>query len=211
MSEEIVREAIHPYPDDVLIATKAGLTRVGPDVVRTDEGLGRLGPAAGPPVGRGEYRATGPDEHSSAPDHIELLQLHRGDPKAPLEDQVGELRKPQGEGKIAASGLSQVTVEQTEQVRAVAEIATVQTATSPTAAPPTSWSTAPGTASSSSPGRSSAAHGTGVGRRWRSPGCWARPGVVLPGTSKGARLEDNLAAVALRLSDAETDELTAAV
>ncbi|MEV7749609.1 hypothetical protein ACFYMX_25200 [Streptomyces griseofuscus] len=50
-----------------------------------------------------------------------------------------------------------------------------------------------------------------VGRRWRSPGCWAHPEVVLPGTSKGARLEDNLAAVALRLSDAETDELTAAV
>ncbi|MEU7501480.1 hypothetical protein ACFY7F_08980 [Streptomyces griseofuscus] len=51
----IVRDAIHPCPDDVLIATKAGLTRDGPDVVRTDEGLVRLGPAAWPPVGRGEY------------------------------------------------------------------------------------------------------------------------------------------------------------
>ncbi|MFF5435808.1 aldo/keto reductase [Streptomyces griseofuscus] len=80
------------------------------------------------------------------------MQLHHGDPKTPLEDQVGELRKPRGEGKIVVSGLSQVTVEQTEQVRAVAEIATVQTATSPTATPPTSWSAAPATASASCPG-----------------------------------------------------------
>ncbi|MBB5159022.1 aldo/keto reductase [Saccharopolyspora phatthalungensis] len=50
ISEEIIREAIHPYPDDVLIATKAGLTRNGPDVIETDQGMVRLGPKAWPPV-----------------------------------------------------------------------------------------------------------------------------------------------------------------
>lgn len=55
VSEEIIREAIRPYRDDVLIATKAGLTRNGPDVIRSDAGLVRLGPAAWPPVGRPEY------------------------------------------------------------------------------------------------------------------------------------------------------------
>ncbi|MEU0859492.1 hypothetical protein ABZ352_29505 [Streptomyces griseofuscus] len=107
-----------------------------------------------------------------------------------MEDQVGELRKPRGEGKIAASGLSQVTVEQTEQVRAVAEIATVQTATSPTAAPPTSWSAAPATASASSPGRTAAAHGTGrpqVALAWLLGTPRGRPARHLQGRTPGGQ------------------------
>uniref|UniRef100_UPI0025B23F7D aldo/keto reductase n=1 Tax=Amycolatopsis solani TaxID=3028615 RepID=UPI0025B23F7D len=128
VSEEIIREAIHPYPDDVLIATKAGLTRNGPDVVRRGGELVRLGPRAWPPVGRPEYlrqqallslRRLGLEA-------IDLFQLHRVDPAVPLEDQVGELKNLQDEGKVVAIGLSQVTVSQIEQARRIADIATVQ-------------------------------------------------------------------------------------
>ena len=59
-------------------------------------------------------------------ERIELFQLHRIDPKVPLEDQIGVLTELQNEGKIAAIGLSEVSVEQIEKVRAMAEVATVQ-------------------------------------------------------------------------------------
>lgn len=92
VAEEIIRVALHPYADEVVIATKAGLTRNGPDVIDTGSGVRRLGPAAWPPVGRPEYlrqqalmslRRLGLDQ-------IDLFQLHRIDPKVPLADQVGE-------------------------------------------------------------------------------------------------------------------------
>ncbi|MGW7594846.1 aldo/keto reductase, partial [Streptomyces rubiginosohelvolus] len=88
VSEEIIREAIHPYPNDLLIATKAGLTRNGPDVIRTDRGLVRLGPKAWPPVGRPEYLRQEAEMslRRLGLDHIDLFQLHRVDPKVPLED-----------------------------------------------------------------------------------------------------------------------------
>lgn len=128
VSEEIIREALHPYPEHLLIATKAGLTRNGPDVVDTDDGPVRLGPRAWPPVGRPEYlrqqalmslRRLGLEQ-------IDLFQLHRLDPVVPLADQVGELKRLQDEGKIVAIGLSQVSVDQIEQAREIAPIATVQ-------------------------------------------------------------------------------------
>lgn len=128
VAEEIVREALHPYPDDVVIATKAGLTRNGPDVIDTASGSKRLGPAAWPPVGRPEYlrqqalmslRRLGVDQ-------IDLFQLHRIDPKIPLADQVGELKKLQDEGKIVAIGLSQITLDQLTEARKYADIVTVQ-------------------------------------------------------------------------------------
>lgn len=55
ISEEIIIEAIHPYPKDVLIATKAGVTRNGPDTIDTGDGPDHIGPKAWPPVGRPEY------------------------------------------------------------------------------------------------------------------------------------------------------------
>ncbi|MEU9868013.1 aldo/keto reductase [Actinomadura sp. NPDC048021] len=106
ISEVIIREAIHPYPDDVLIATKAGLTRNGPDVIKQGNELVRLGPKAWPPAGRPEYlrqealmslRRLGLDQ-------IDLFQLHRVDPKVPLEEQVGELKNLQDEGRSSRSG-----------------------------------------------------------------------------------------------------------
>ncbi|MCB5907783.1 aldo/keto reductase [Streptomyces pinistramenti] len=128
VSEEIIREAVHPYPDDVLIATKAGLTRNGPDVIETADGTVRRGPAAWPPVGRPEYLRQQAEMslRRLGLDHIDLFQLHRVDPKVPLADQVGELKTLQDEGKVVAIGLSQVGVEEIEQARRIAEIATVQ-------------------------------------------------------------------------------------
>ncbi|MGW7576495.1 aldo/keto reductase [Streptomyces sp. NPDC054765] len=128
ISEEIIREAVHPYPDDVLIATKAGLTRNGPDVIDTAQGPVRLGPRAWPPVGRPEYLRQEAEMslRRLGLDHIDLFQLHRVDPKVPLEEQVGELKNLQDEGKIVAIGLSQVTIGQIERARRIASIATVQ-------------------------------------------------------------------------------------
>jgi len=114
VSEEIIREALHPYPEQLLIATKAGLVRHGPDVWR--------------PVGRPEYLRQEAEMslRRLGVDRIDLFQLHRIDPQVPLADQVGELKALQDEGKIAAIGLSEVTTEQIDQARQIAEIVTVQ-------------------------------------------------------------------------------------
>ncbi|MFI7093124.1 aldo/keto reductase [Streptomyces lydicus] len=228
VSEEIIREAIHPYPDDVLIATKAGLTRNGPDTIRTRDGLVRLGPKAWPPVGRPEYlrQQVLMSLRRLGLDHIDLLQLHRVDPEVPLEDQVGELKRLQDEGKIVAIGLSQVTVDQIEHARTIAEIATVQNRynlTDRSSADVLDHCTrhgigfipwAPVAAGElTRPGgpvdRIATAHGarpSQVALAW----LLARSEVVLPipGTSKVAHMEENLAAATLRLAGAELGELT---
>jgi aryl-alcohol dehydrogenase-like predicted oxidoreductase len=114
VSEEIIREALHPYPSELLIATKAGLVRHGPDIWM--------------PVGRPEYLRQQAEMslRRLGLDRIDLFQLHRIDKKVPLADQIGVLNDLQDEGKIAAIGLSEVTVEQIGEVRSLAEIATVQ-------------------------------------------------------------------------------------
>ena len=128
VAERLIREALHPYPPGVLIATKAGLTRYGPDVVDAPEGERRLGPRAWPPVGRPEYlrQQVLLSLRRLRLEQIDLLQLHRIDPKVPLADQVGELRDLKDEGKIVAVGLSQVTADQLAQAREIVDIATVQ-------------------------------------------------------------------------------------
>ena len=128
VAEDIIREAIHPYPDDVLIATKAGLTRNGPDVIDTDDGPQKLGPKAWPPVGRPEYlrQQALMSLRRLGLEHIDLFQLHRVDPQVQLADQIGELKLLQDEGKIGAIGLSQVTAEQLAEARSITEITTVQ-------------------------------------------------------------------------------------
>ena len=114
VAEPLIKKALHPYPADLVIATKAGFTRQGPNLWV--------------PVGRPEYlrqqaelslRLLGLEQ-------LPLLQLHRIDPKVPLADQVGELKKLQDEGKVGLIGLSEVTVEQLRAAQAVAPIASVQ-------------------------------------------------------------------------------------
>lgn len=128
IAEQILYEALHPYPDDIVIATKAGLTRNGPDVIDTDDGPKRLGPAAWPPVGRPEYlrQQVLLSMRRLDVDQIDLLQLHRVDPKVPLADQIGELKALQDEGKIREIGMSQCTVEQLDEARQIADIVSVQ-------------------------------------------------------------------------------------
>jgi aryl-alcohol dehydrogenase-like predicted oxidoreductase len=114
VAEELIRKALHPYPSDLVIATKAGLTRQGP---------GRWAP-----VGRPAYlrqQAEMSLRHLGL-ERIPLFQLHRVDPEVPIEDQVGELAALRDEGKIGLIGLSEVSVGQVEAARAVTPIATVQ-------------------------------------------------------------------------------------
>ncbi|WP_205473862.1 aldo/keto reductase [Nocardioides sp. SYSU D00038] len=114
VAEELLAEALHPYADDVVIATKAGWTRQGP---------GQWTMLGQPAYLRQQVELS---LRRLRVESIDLFQLHRIDPAYPLEDQVGELRAMQEEGKIRHLGLSEITVEQLEAARAVAPIATVQ-------------------------------------------------------------------------------------
>ncbi|MFB7495181.1 aldo/keto reductase [Streptomyces sp. NPDC056161] len=114
VSEQLIHKALHPYPDDLVIATKAGLSRAGPDDWR--------------PLGRPEYLRQQCElslRHLGL-DRIDLFQLHRIDPKVPPADQLGELVLLQREGKIRHIGVSEVTVEQLGQARRIADIVSVQ-------------------------------------------------------------------------------------
>ena len=114
VTDGLIRRALHPYPDDLVIATKVGFTRQGP--------------GQWTPVGRPEYLRQQVElnlRHLGI-DRIDLLQLHRIDPAVPLPDQIGELAALQSEGKIRHIGLSEVSVQQIEQARKVAPIVSVQ-------------------------------------------------------------------------------------
>ena len=114
VSEQLIAEALHPYPDGLVVATKAGFTRPGP----------------------GEWTAVGRPAYLKQQvelslrnlrvDRIDLIQLHRVDPEVPLEDQVGAFAELREQGKVRHIGLSEVSVEQLEQARTVTEIASVQ-------------------------------------------------------------------------------------
>ncbi|OLM10189.1 putative oxidoreductase [Pseudonocardia sp. Ae505_Ps2] len=231
VSEAIIREALYPYPDDVVIATKVGLTRNGPDVVDTAQGAMRLGPQAWPPVGRPEYlrQQVLLSLRRLGLDHIDLLQLHRVDPQVPLADQVGELKALQDEGKIVEIGLSQVGVEQLEEARAIARIATVQNRYNLIdrgSADVMEYCTREGIgfipwaplaqgglpADSGPLAEIAAAHGVSgsqVAIAWllaRSPTI-----LPIPGTSKVSHLENNLAGAAIELRPVEIERLTGLV
>ena len=114
VSEELIKEALHPYPDGLVVATKAGLLRTGPDEW----------PVLGfPAYLRQECEMS---LRRLGVDTIDLFQLHRIDDKFPAEDQVGELVKLQQEGKIRHIGLSEVNVDQLEAAQKVATIVSVQ-------------------------------------------------------------------------------------
>ncbi len=114
VSERLIAEALYPYPADLVIATKAGLERPGPN----------------------QWTENGRPEHLRSAcegslrrlrlDRIDLYQLHRIDPKVPAEDQLGTLRDLQAEGKIRNIGLSEVTVAQIAHARSIVPIVTVQ-------------------------------------------------------------------------------------
>lgn len=114
ISEELIREALHPYADDLLIATKAGLVRTGPGEWH--------------PVGRPEYlrQECEMSLRRLGLDVIDLFQLHRIDPKVPAAEQFGVLKDLQKRGKIRQVGLSEVSVEDIKAAQKIVPIATVQ-------------------------------------------------------------------------------------
>ncbi len=114
IAEGLIKEALFPYPDDLVIATKAGLARCGPGGWQP---LGR--PECLRQQAESSLRRLGLEQ-------IKLLHLHRIDPQVPIADQLGELRLLQQEGKIRYIGLSEVDIDQVEQARKVAAIASVQ-------------------------------------------------------------------------------------
>jgi pyridoxine 4-dehydrogenase len=114
VSEELIAEALHPYPAGLTIATKGGLVRTGP---------GEWFPVGNPKYLRQEVEMS---LLRLKLDRIPLYQFHRPDPATPYEDSIGELAALKDEGKIEHVGVSNVTVEQLAQARAVTDIATVQ-------------------------------------------------------------------------------------
>lgn len=114
VSEELIHRALHPYPEGLTIATKAGLVRTGPD--------------AWHPVGRPEYlrQECELSLRRLGVDTIDLFQLHRVDPAVPAADQFGLLADLRAEGKVRYVGLSEVDVETLQAAREVVPIATVQ-------------------------------------------------------------------------------------
>ncbi len=217
VSEELIAEALHPYPEELVIATKGGLLRTGPGEWH--------------PLGRPEYlrQEVEMSLRRLKLDRIPLYQLHTVDPTVPLEDSVGELAALRDEGKIQHVGLSNVSVEQLTKARAVTRIASVQNrynltdrssedvldvcATEglgfipwfPIAVGELARPGGPLDAMSSR-------HGSSPGQlalAWllrRSPVM-----LPIPGTSSTGHLEENVAAAGLELTDAEFAELEKAV
>src|SRR5205823_13686876 len=112
-SEEIVAEALHPYPEGLVIATKGGLGHGLQNRIRD---------------GRPEYlrRACEASLRRLKLERIDLYQLHRHDPEVPIEESVGALQQLRDEGKIRLIGLSNVSLEQLRQAQTVARIVSVQ-------------------------------------------------------------------------------------
>jgi len=212
VSERLIGEALHPYPDELLIATKSGLQRSGPDAWFAD--------------GRPETIRRDCERSLTLlrRERIDLLQLHRVDPSVPIEDSLGTMVALRQEGKVDMIGVSNVSVEQLERARAVTDIVSVQNRYSLSdrssegvlavcerdgiAFLPWHPLGAGSLTQSSELDSVAAAHGATAAQvavAWllqRSP-------VVLPipGTSSVAHVEENIAAAGLELSDVEFERL----
>jgi aryl-alcohol dehydrogenase-like predicted oxidoreductase len=215
VSEQLIRKALHPYPDGLVIATKSGLTRHGPGIWA--------------PVGRPEYLRQQCElslRHLGL-EQIPLYQLHRIDPKVPVAESVGELKSLQDEGKIRHIGLSEVSVEELQEAQKTAEIVSVQNLYNlvrrnaeplldhctdagiafipwfPLATGKLAGSGGPLDRIASEQGASPAQ----LALAWllrRSPVM-----LPIPGTSSVAHLEDNLQAAAIELTDEQFEALSA--
>jgi len=215
VSEDLIAEALHPYPDDLVIATKGGLVRPGPNV---------WNPNGRPDHLRQECEGS---LRRLKLERIYLYQFHRPDPDVPFEESVGALTELRQEGKIANVGLSNVTVDELRTAQAIVPIVSVQNrynvlerkdedvleacAADDVAFIPwlpinrdkvtaRSAITAVATAHDATP--------TQVALAWllrHSPVT-----LPIPGTSKVAHLEENVAAAQLQLSDDDMAQLDSA-
>ena len=114
VSEELISEALHPYPDDLVIATKGGLERTGPGQWPTNGRPEHLIEACEGSLRRLEL------------EQIPLYQFHRPDPTVPLEDSIGALVSLKEQGKIRHIGLSNVTEEQLRRAQRLTPIVSIQ-------------------------------------------------------------------------------------
>jgi pyridoxine 4-dehydrogenase len=114
VSENLIAEALHPYPDGLVIATKGGMRRTGPGAWPRDARPERL------------KRCCEDSLRRLRLERIDLYQLHAPDPNVPFEDSVGALKELQDEGKIRHVGISNVSLEQLGRARGLADVVTVQ-------------------------------------------------------------------------------------
>ena len=214
VSERLIGETLAPYSEGVVIATKAGLVRPGP----------------------GQWNADGRPEHIREAlegslrrlklETIDLYQLHRIDPKVPMEDQLGTMAELRDEGKVRHVGLSEVGVEEIEKSRQIVPIATVQNRYNLTDrghedvldfceregigfVPWFPLATGDLARSGSPLGEIASGRGAAPGQVALS---WLlhRSSVMLPipGTSSVGHLEENIAAASIELTDEEFEELS---
>jgi pyridoxine 4-dehydrogenase len=216
VSEELIAEALHPYPEDLLIATKGGLIRTGPGKWPRDGRPEHLREAC-----EGSLRRLKLDT-------IELYQHHSPDKKVPYERSIAALKELQDEGKIRHIGVSNVSVDQLETAREIVEVVSVQNRFNLTdhssqdvlarceelgiAFFPWAPIDAGRLAEPGGPvDRIASAHDAAPGQvalAW----LLARSAVIapIPGTSSVEHLEENLAAAELQLTDDELAELEGA-
>ncbi|HEU4588527.1 MAG TPA: aldo/keto reductase [Gemmatimonadales bacterium] len=214
VSEELIRDALYPYPENLVIATKGGLERPGPD---------QWEPNGHPDALRADLEGS---LRRLKLERIDLWQLHRIDPKVPAEDQFGALRRFQEEGKIRHAGLSEVSVAEIEAARKIVPIVSVQNLYNVTDRKWEKeleycereglvfipWFPLSAGALEAAAGavleriaRHHAATIYQVALAWllaRSPAM-----LVIPGTSSVRHLEENIAAAELRLRDEDIAEL----
>jgi pyridoxine 4-dehydrogenase len=216
VSENLIAEALHPYPDGLVIATKGGLRRSGPGQWPRDGRPERLKECCEASLRRLRL------------ERIDLYQLHSPDPQVPLEDSLGALKELQDEGKVRHIGISNVSGEELERARAVVDVVTVQNRYNLTDRHSESvletcerdgigfipWFplaigelARPGGPLDDLARRHDAAPGQ-LALAW----LLARSQVMLPipGTSSIAHLEENLAAQSIELDPAEVERLEAA-
>ena len=216
VSEELIAEALSPYPDELVIATKGGLERTGP--------------GQWPRNGRPEHlrEACEGSLRRLAVERIDLYQLHSPDEDVPYEESVGAIKELQDEGKIRLAGVSNVSVEQLEQAREIVDVVSVQNRFNLGDRdsedvldrceelgigfipwfPLNAGSLAePGGPAAEIAERHDATHGQ-IALAW----LLARSKVILPipGTSSVEHLEENVAAAAIELSEEEVTELNEA-
>jgi pyridoxine 4-dehydrogenase len=216
VSENLIARALHPYSPDIVIATKGGLVRPGPDSWNRDARPEHL------------RRACEASLKRLRRDRIDLYQLHAPDPKVPLEESIGELVRLQGEGKIRHIGVSNVSIGELERCERLTPVVSVQNRYNledrhsdkvlayceSKAIAFLPWAPlGPGRHTQGSGGsralkKVAGRHGISVGQ---AAIAWLleRSAVMvpIPGTGSLEHLEQNVAAASVRLTSADMDEL----
>jgi pyridoxine 4-dehydrogenase len=218
VDEELIAEALHPYPDGLVIATKAGWQRPGPGQWVPDGRPQHLREAV-----EGSLRRL-------RVERIDVLQFHTPDPKVPFEDSVGALAELQREGKIRHLGLSNVDVDQVERARRITAIVSVQNRLAADGSDDAEeagvlaycernriaylpWAPLGGAGARQSAAfeRIARAHGATPHQIALAYLLRRSPAIApIPGTSSIAHLEENVAAASLALTDDEVTALAAA-